>query len=143
MGVWVEPVRIQPILARNWITGSGEALGSQQVDLQFLVAVLACPKVQRDGCQFVHHRNRQPHFCQVDGLQVRVARVANIYPHVRDLRSRVERYLRLSFLAACRTVDSSERLLVPAQHANQGLLCPVAFRPQDTNDGLGAAQRTR
>jgi hypothetical protein len=93
--------------------------GSQQVDLQFLVPVLACPQVQRYRRQFIYNGDCQPRLRQIDTFQIFMACVANVHSDVSDLRRGIVRHLRFSLLSARRTIDSSKSPFMSAEHANQ------------------------
>ena len=55
-------------------------LHTEQVCLQFLVAVFGGPKIQHDGGQFVHLGHCAAIACQVDRLEIDAARVARFHP---------------------------------------------------------------
>src|SRR5580698_10526750 len=70
-----------------------------------------------------------------------MASVADVDADVRDLGRGIISHLRFSLFSAGRTIDSSEKPFVGAEHANQRLFCAIAFTAQYADGRLASAER--
>src|SRR5262245_53720043 len=92
---------------------------TRQVRLNFTIALLARPEIERDGGQFIDERDKSRVFCQVNGFEVAPASVTGFDSHAWDLLCGVVgEFVRIN-LEAGRTRDALKGPDVAAIAAHQ------------------------
>src|SRR6266496_2457006 len=98
--------------------GVAQALHSQQIALQFGVAVLAGPQIERSRSEFVDHWLGAAVFREVDGLEVCLAGIATFHANVVEVAGRKDREILVVLLAASGTYDSAKLPFGKAERAD-------------------------
>ena len=110
--------------------------------MQFGVAMLTRPEIERNGCQFVYERLGAPIFREIDALNICLAGVARLDPNVIEFASREHREMLVVLLAASRTNDPPKLPFGEAEGTNHRSRTPIAQRAQHTENRLSIAERT-
>jgi hypothetical protein len=114
---------------------------AKQVGLEFGVAVLLRPKVERDGGKFVDQRLGQAAFRQVDALDVGLAGVAALDADGGEIVGGVDGEFGMVFFAASGADEAAEIPFRETEAAEQAAAASVALRAKDGKRGFAMAER--
>ena len=109
--------------------------------MEFGVAVFLRPQIERDRGEFVDQGVGEAVLSEIDGLDVGVAGIAAVDPHVGELVSGVNRQFGSILLTASRTDDAAKPPFAQTETADKTAARAIALWAQDAEGGLAIAER--
>ena len=116
-------------------------LHPEKVGLEFGVAVLLCPKVERDRGKFVDKRFGKAAFGHVDALNVGLAGIAAFDADGGKIVCGVDGEFGMVFFAASGADEAAKIPFGEAEAAEQAATASVTLRAEDGERGFALAER--
>src|SRR5689334_16865404 len=131
-------------IRRPRTTRSGRTSESDEIQLYFLVVVIARPEIERRACDLVHDGDRDSEASEIDGLQIVFTGVTGVDTKMVERRRTVVAETTFVFFAASRAPDAGDRPPGETRRAQQLPAAAVAFAGafEDRQLRHTAAERT-